>query len=677
MGATRGLGSMRPTVLASQVGRQVGQLVTVGAVMIVDGDLTAVGVAWAVPYLVTVAYPALWLRSRLPRHGQLELTDADRYWRYTVPQAANTTAQTGLEKFDLIALGFLAGSVAQGEYSVANRMAHVVVLGWYAVNLAQAPIYARLFAAGRDQELRRVVQSVSGWAVVLVAPVLWVYIVFAGVVARLFGPGFGASGDPLVILSIALLVALLFGPSENLLLMSGRSTRAFANNVMALAANISLNLLLVPDHGITGAAIAWMVAVLFTRGTAAVQVASERGVYAIGRPLIEAWLAAAICFGGVGVMARVWMGATVAALVFTLVVGTVLLAVVVGARRNAMQFDALLAALTARRGKRPGDVADTGRLESAPHLRLALRSATVVALDAPMATRRRAVAAVQAGGWKGRLARASLGRLFVALPGGTARLLPLVTRTAGADLPVPAEIASGAVRDALDRLADSGTNPVDGVVWLVPPRSDGARAAALLVAGDEAVAHLRISCDLVPVRPDPTVPRGPRTGIEWPMILDRWTRADLAVELSTVVDIGTHVATEIDLPTLLALIEDLGEALGDPGTRWATPMHGDLTPWNLRRSADRLVLFDSEHRGFGPREADLVRYLATASDGLELFEALSSARRVGAVDAIRWYTELGLSRVDRAEASELASRWKKRDQAAEMERLAELSRRAR
>ena len=150
MGATRGLGSMRPTVLASQLGRQVGQLVTVGVVLSFGGSLSAVAVAWAVPYLATVVYPAVWLRSRLPRTGQPDLVGGDRYWRFTIPQAANSTAQSGLERFDVIALGFLIGSAAQGEYSVANRMAHVVVLGWYAINL------------GPDADLRPVVRGREG-----------------------------------------------------------------------------------------------------------------------------------------------------------------------------------------------------------------------------------------------------------------------------------------------------------------------------------------------------------------------------------------------------------------------------------------------------------------------------------------------------------------------------------
>ena len=49
------------------------------------------------------------------------------------------------------------------------------------------------------------------------------------------------------------------------------------------------------------------------------------------------------------------------------------------------------------------------------------------------------------------------------------------------------------------------------------------------------------------------------------MIIDRWTRDGLEVEISTIVDIGAHGATEIDLSTLLELVDDLQDALAGDG----------------------------------------------------------------------------------------------------------------
>jgi aminoglycoside phosphotransferase (APT) family kinase protein len=42
-------------------------------------------------------------------------------------------------------------------------------------------------------------------------------------------------------------------------------------------------------------------------------------------------------------------------------------------------------------------------------------------------------------------------------------------------------------------------------------------------------------------------------------------------------------------------------------------MHGDLTPWNLRRVAGRVWLLDWEAAGWGPPGADLVLWHAAAA----------------------------------------------------------------
>lgn len=68
-------------------------------------------------------------------------------------------------------------------------------------------------------------------------------------------------------------------------------------------------------------------------------------------------------------------------------------------------------------------------------------------------------------------------------------------------------------------------------------------------------------------------------------------------------------------PPLTAITAEIVEALeGLPrpeGTpeHWI-PMHGDLTPWNLRESTNGLILIDWEDAGWGPPGADEVLYRA-------------------------------------------------------------------
>lgn len=70
-------------------------------------------------------------------------------------------------------------------------------------------------------------------------------------------------------------------------------------------------------------------------------------------------------------------------------------------------------------------------------------------------------------------------------------------------------------------------------------------------------------------------------------------------------------------PPLAAILEEIREALATLPRSQATPahwlpMHGDFTPWNLRRLRRHLYLLDWETAGWGPPGADEVMYRSTA-----------------------------------------------------------------
>lgn len=74
-------------------------------------------------------------------------------------------------------------------------------------------------------------------------------------------------------------------------------------------------------------------------------------------------------------------------------------------------------------------------------------------------------------------------------------------------------------------------------------------------------------------------------------------------------DLGAHTpVTTDDVGDVLEDVAAVGRAAG-VGTPGTPAMHGDLAPWNLRRTADgRLVLLDWEAAGVGPPLADLVHW---------------------------------------------------------------------
>jgi len=81
-------------------------------------------------------------------------------------------------------------------------------------------------------------------------------VVGAPVAFLLFGPAFQAGVVPLVILCIGLVIRSVFGPASVVLSVHNRPYASLPAVVASLAMLVLANLVLVPNFGLTGAALA-------------------------------------------------------------------------------------------------------------------------------------------------------------------------------------------------------------------------------------------------------------------------------------------------------------------------------------------------------------------------------------------------------------------------------------
>jgi len=73
---------------------------------------------------------------------------------------------------------------------------------------------------------------------------------------------FSTRSTALVIVSLAMLINMGTGNVTLILLMVGRSSLNLLNTGAALTVNVLLNVVLVPQMGVTGAALAWAAAII-------------------------------------------------------------------------------------------------------------------------------------------------------------------------------------------------------------------------------------------------------------------------------------------------------------------------------------------------------------------------------------------------------------------------------
>ncbi len=178
-------------------------------------------------------------------------------------------------------------------------------------------------------------------------PIYLTSAVAAPVLLRVFGDGYAAGHATVVILSLTMLATTATGSVDVVLLMAGRSRQSLVNNALALVIDVVLVVVLVPRLGITGAALAWAVALAVRNVLPMLQVRLAYGVRSFGPGV--AWVAgsAGLCFGVAPLLLGLAVPLTLTTVVIWLPVSCLAYAGLLWRGRGVLQLDAFRAALPA------------------------------------------------------------------------------------------------------------------------------------------------------------------------------------------------------------------------------------------------------------------------------------------------------------------------------------------
>jgi O-antigen/teichoic acid export membrane protein len=272
LAACSGFRTMRPNALIGLMLDPILRLVLIVGALQLGYGLD--GAFWAfviIPY-ITCLLSILWLAvlargpQRRPRVASREIMSFS-----AVSWVATFTTQ-GLIWLDLLILPAYVSAAELAIYSVATS---VVVLATFAMSPISQSLAPRIADLTRRKELRRLAiayQAAASWMLRFSLPFFAIILIFPRPLLGLFGTGYGAGAAVTVILAIGKLSDVATGPGGTMLNQAGENKLALADNVITLVLNVGLNLLLIPSHGIRGAAVAWTVSLVGVNLARAVQV---------------------------------------------------------------------------------------------------------------------------------------------------------------------------------------------------------------------------------------------------------------------------------------------------------------------------------------------------------------------------------------------------------------------
>ena len=332
LAATRGFGTMKPTVLIDKVGRSSAQVVLALIVVTLGLSSVALALAWAVPVALGLAAALAWTTSLLhvweakppTQASQGRRTTALEFWKFTLPRGLAGVFAVAILWLDTLLIGALRSPSEAGIYGAATRY---LVFGQFvgvAIIQVVGPKLSELLTRDDRRGASEIYRSSTAWLMLVAWPIYISMVVMAPALLSVFGDRYRTASTALMILGGAMLVATAIGPIDMVLLMAGRSRWNLINTVIALVVNVGLNLLLIPRWGIAGAATAWSASILVNNLLPLAQVWVSLRMHPFGRGWLVACL---VTWGSIGlaeVVVRSVMGPTLAGLVVAGVVGVVI-----------------------------------------------------------------------------------------------------------------------------------------------------------------------------------------------------------------------------------------------------------------------------------------------------------------------------------------------------------------
>jgi O-antigen/teichoic acid export membrane protein len=324
------------------------------------------------------------------------------FWTYSRPRAVAALLEIALVWTDVLLLTAIAGPRLAGIYAAASRFVTTGTLAEAAMRVALSPRLSELLALGNVQVAGRLIGTASVWITAISWPLYLVLATFSPYVLQLFGAEFAEGATALTVLAVAMAISMTAGNVQTVLLMSGRSAWQLGNKAAALTVDIVLCLVLIPRLGMVGAACAWASAILLDTALALVQVRygigvrsyvvrrgkrgrsdwraelaaltssmsplapqraaeAERGQHRSdeaalavisrrGMALLPVGFAAAVLFGGLGLLLRLTMGPSATGFAVYVGVSVPLYAAALWRLRALLDLDTILAGLRKRAG---------------------------------------------------------------------------------------------------------------------------------------------------------------------------------------------------------------------------------------------------------------------------------------------------------------------------------------
>lgn len=157
---------------------------------------------------------------------------------------------------DVLAIGGLLPSTDLAYYNIGAKLSELLKMAFVVSNMVFAPLIAHHFAQQNTNALQRLATRSAWLSVGISLPLVLLLLLLGKPILLWWGSSFTTAYAAMMVLCLGQMFNLGCGLAGNLLAMTGNERWIFVSIIVSTIANVGLNLWLIPQYGILGAAYA-------------------------------------------------------------------------------------------------------------------------------------------------------------------------------------------------------------------------------------------------------------------------------------------------------------------------------------------------------------------------------------------------------------------------------------
>lgn len=258
IGISQGYQRSLPKVAIRNLTFPITRLLGVAAVVLVGAGSVAVAGAYLGAYVTAAVVGLIYLWKQTDfRLSIPETAHTQELVSFSAPLFLTGALSLILSDIDTLMLGFYASQADVGVYNVVYPTAVLLLAFLRSFRFIYMPRISQLDEAGEVDRISRNYALITKWLFLTTTPVLVVFIVYPrAVVGLLYGAEYASGGLALSVLAVGFYVHSVIGLNGTTLTSLGRTRTILYINIVAAVVNIGLNVVLIPEYALIGAAVA-------------------------------------------------------------------------------------------------------------------------------------------------------------------------------------------------------------------------------------------------------------------------------------------------------------------------------------------------------------------------------------------------------------------------------------